>query len=87
MEDMGGGLEMLCISSRKQQCRNVASHEEIHLHIRCGEDAGSAMMFSFKPVGVYLPVYVNDVAFLQRELPEERIMRLPSQCVDCYKCT
>lgn len=28
-------------------------------------------MFSFKPVGIYLPVDVNNVAFLQHELPEE----------------
>lgn len=29
------------------------------------------MMFSFKPVGINLPVDVNNVAFLQRELPEQ----------------
>lgn len=30
------------------------------------------MMLSFKPVGIYLPVDVNNVAFLQWELPEGR---------------
>lgn len=29
-------------------------------------------MLSFKPVGIYLPVDVNNVAFLQWELPEGR---------------
>lgn len=63
------------ITSPKQEYREIASdrYEEIHLHIRCGENASSSMMFSFKPVGIYLPVDVNNVAFLQHELPGERI--------------
>lgn len=47
-------------------------YEEIYLHISCGENASSAMMFSFKPVAVYLPVDVNNVAFLQCEFPAEK---------------
>lgn len=47
-------------------------YEESYLHIGCRENASSAMMFSFKPIVVYLPVDVNNVAFLQCELPEER---------------
>lgn len=48
------------------------SQREMYLHVRCGEYARSSMMFSFKPVGIYLPVDVNNVAFLQHELSDER---------------
>lgn len=53
----------------------TASHERyelIHLHVRSGENASSSMMLSFKPVSIDLPVDVNDVAFLQRQLSERR---------------
>lgn len=43
---------------------------ETHLHIRRGENARSTVVLPFKPVGIDLPVDVNDVPFLQRQLPE-----------------
>lgn len=48
---------------KQHQMRHVG---ESHLYIRRGENASSPVMLSFKPVGVYLPVDVNNVAFLQR---------------------
>lgn len=42
----------------------------VHLHVRSGENTGSPVVLSFKPVSVDLPVDVNDVAFLQRQLSE-----------------
>lgn len=57
--------------SQQHNTANTRSNEENHLYISCGENASSPMMFSFKPVGIYLPVDVNNVAFLQRELPED----------------
>lgn len=47
-------------------------YEEIYLHIGCRENASSAMMLSFKPVVVDLPVDVNNVSFLQWQLPAKR---------------
>lgn len=51
---------------------NIKEEEEVYLHICCWENTSSSMMLSFKPVGIYLPVDVNNVAFLQCELPEGR---------------
>lgn len=64
---------MLNSDTRAQHSTAEKQHEkkEIHLHISCGENTSSPMMFSLKPVGIYLPVDVNNVASLQWELPEE----------------
>lgn len=60
-----------CHDSATQHWREIAAHEKDYLHISGGENPSSPVMLSFKPVGIYLPVDVNNVAFLQGELPEE----------------
>lgn len=58
-------------NSVTHNCRETALNEGADLHISCGEYTRSPMMLSFKPVGINLPVDVNDVPFLQGELSEE----------------
>lgn len=45
---------------------------QTHLHIAGGKDASPPVMLPFVPVGIYLPVDVHHVTFLQRQLPAER---------------
>jgi len=42
---------------------------ETHLHVGRGENADPAVMLSVVPVGVHLSVDVDDVPFLQGQLP------------------
>lgn len=43
-----------------------------HLHVAGGKDACPPVMFPFVPVGIYLPMDVHHITFLQRQLPEDR---------------
>lgn len=58
-------------NSMTHNCRETALNQGADLYISCREYTRSPMMFSFKPVGINLPVDVNDVTFLQGELSEE----------------
>lgn len=45
---------------------------KIYLNIICRENASSPMMLSFKPVVINLPMDVNNISFVQCELPETK---------------